>query len=367
VLRRLVSRSLDPDYAKKTLLLAEISVERTPRAGRIWCDAQAGPFAGRDLRSRSITFPDLHAWHIPNALVTDQYFVHDARNLYCDSSILVSGTPLQNASRACETFADEFARVDPQPVIEDHAAEQGLVLHNEGGGTWGHYLVQIFPKVLLFCARFPDGKVIVPTYYARGNSNFSQMFDAYGISRDRLIGVDIGKTYRFGEVILLDFPYSFTDVAVHPAALALLDCFAHESVPEAPPRGAYVERLPGSQRATANQAEVTAILAAAGIPATTIGNRSVVEQAALWQNHDLVVGTLGSDLSNIVFARPGSRVLVLSPDWFGDGFFYNLAIARGVGWYEIRCGRMGEPAQPQRNSSFGVDVELLRTVLAGLS
>ena len=175
-MRRLVSRWFDPDFARKTLLVPAMTATRAPPAGRIWHDADARPSFGRDAQPRTIPFADLHAWHIPDALVTDQFLVHDAHNLYCDSSILVSGASAETAAEACQKLADRFAAIPPQLVVEDHASEMALVLHNEGGGTWGHYLVQIFPKVMLFCERFPAGKVILPDTYAKGGSSFSRLF-----------------------------------------------------------------------------------------------------------------------------------------------------------------------------------------------
>jgi capsular polysaccharide biosynthesis protein len=365
-LRRLVTRLLDPDFTRKTLIVPQVTVTRNAMPGRVWHDAHANAANQRAFLPQTITFPDLYAWHIPDALVSQQCIVHDDRNIYCDSSILVSSASAQTVEQICRNFVSRFLGLPAAPIIDTYSGEQALVLHNEGGGTWGHYLVQIFPKVLIFCERYPDARVIVPDVYATGNSSFSQMFDLYGIPRSRLIGVDGQHSYRFGEVVLLDFPYSFDRGAAHPLALELLDRFDHTNPPDLTPRGAYAERLAHSDRAVVNRGEIADELALADIPAMTMGDRSVRAQAAMWHDHDLVVGTLGSDLTNIVFARPGSRVLVMSPDWFGDSFFYNLAMARGVGWHEIRCGRMGERKDPVRASSFHVDPEMLRRALAVL-
>ncbi len=97
------------------------------------------------------------------------------------------------------------------------------------------------------------------------------------------------------------------------------------------------------------------------------GEISLAEQIDLWQRHDLVIATLGSDLSNMVFARPGTRVLVLAPHWFGDAFFFELAVATGIQWYEIRCGEMAERNHAlEHHSSFNVDAVLLESILATL-
>lgn len=90
-------------------------------------------------------------------------------------------------------------------------------------------------------------------------------------------------------------------------------------------------------------------------------------QIDLWQSYDLVIAALGSDLTSMVYARRGTRVLALSPHWFGDCFFFELSVAAGVGWYELRCGDMAERDEGAvRFSSFNIDVDLLDSALAWL-
>jgi capsular polysaccharide biosynthesis protein len=90
-------------------------------------------------------------------------------------------------------------------------------------------------------------------------------------------------------------------------------------------------------------------------------------QIELWRSHDLLIATLGSDLTNMVYARRGTRVLVLAPHWFGDGFFFELSVAAGVRWHELRCGEMtSRDEEAERFSSFAVDVKLLDFILTSL-
>ena len=90
-------------------------------------------------------------------------------------------------------------------------------------------------------------------------------------------------------------------------------------------------------------------------------------QIDLWRSYDLLIATLGSDLATMVFARRGTRVLALSPYWFGDGFFFELSVAASLRWYELRCGEMAARDEgAQRFSSFNIDVDLLDSALAWL-
>lgn len=315
---------------------------------------------GRSPDPIGVSFPALRAWHLDNVLITNEFVVHDERHLYIDSSIVCTGPAEDGWADIVARFTAAIDRAEMTDTVIDEVV---LVMHNEGGGTWGHYLVQNFPKVLLFRRAFPNGRIAVPRYYATGDSNYSRLFDLFGVPRDCLVGLDYGRTVRVREAVLIDFAWNFPLGVPHPIALELL-----ASAPAAIPMpldesGIFIARTGKGSRAVANQGEVYEVLARRGIALRELGATSVQHQSAIWQQGIPMVGILGSDFANIVFAPPGAQVLTLSPAWFGDRFFYNLAAARGVVWNELFCGRMGERVDPIRFSSFFVDIEKLNAVL----
>jgi hypothetical protein len=131
--------------------------------------------------------------------------------------------------------------------------------------------------------------------------------------------------------------------------------------------GIAIERS-SEWRRIANQAACDAVLHDHAVARRRLGSAALAEQIGAWRGERFFVATLGSDLANMVFGRPGTRVLALSPDWFGDTFFYNLAVAKAMQWNELRCGELDVPHPKTRHlSSFKVDPALLDVMLSTLA
>lgn len=370
---RPVTRFLEPDYTRRTCLLPATDVTRTPILGTVLYDDATTWRPIREYRRSRVSFPEIYAYHVERPILSDEFIVHRGRELFIDSSIHTADKKGENAPEIAERFTTILDSLPVADVSDAYADEVALVLHNEGGGTWGHYVVQNFPRVLLFRQHFPCGKIVAPVPHThRQHSNFARMFEVYGIPPDHLLPVERGTSYRFRELVLMDFLYDFPRQMPHPYIIDALSHFAGASLyartPTGTARGVFVTRAEGrGMRAIANQSELDPVLVARGLAKRQLGAVTLQEQVACWQSHDLIVSTLGSDLTNIVFGRAGSRILSLSPDWFGDMFFYNLAVAKGMQWNELRCGTIVEEVEERHRSSFRVDPDLLDTMLATLA
>jgi capsular polysaccharide biosynthesis protein len=369
---RPASRFIDPDYTRKTRLLDATSVTRTPVLGTVLYDDSAIWRPVREYRRIHAAFPDVYAYHIDNPILSDEFIVHRDTTIFIDSSIHTADKKGQNALQIADRFSHALRAMPVAAPSEEYADDSALVLHNEGGGTWGHYVVQNFPKVLLFRQHFPAGKVVVPRPHTdRQHSNFARLFDVYGIPQDHLIPVDRHTSYRFRELILIDFMFDFPKQVAHPFTIDALAAFAdstlHAEAQTVAKQAVFVARSEDRHmRAIANQTELDPVLDKYGVPTRSLGAETVQQQIQAWQNSKLVISTLGSDLTNIIFGREGTRVLSLSPDWFGDMFFYNLAVAKRMQWNELRCGTLVEQAEVPHLSSFRVDPDLMDTMLETL-
>ena len=206
-------------------------------------------------------------------------------------------------------------------VDQRYADVSAMVFHNEGGGTWGHFIVQNLPRALLYLAKFPNAKIVLPSYHALADAtNFNRSLVQLGVPQDRLLPVDPLGSYQFGELILVDFLYDIPKQIAHPLALEFLAAPAAPTDAPDEDRSMFVTRLPVYGRLIDNVAEVSAVASNHGVKTVLLGEQHFDAQRAAWQNSDLVVSTLGSDLTNIVFGKEGTRILALSPDWFGDKF-----------------------------------------------
>jgi capsular polysaccharide biosynthesis protein len=99
-----------------------------------------------------------------------------------------------------------------------------------------------------------------------------------------------------------------------------------------PPPGRHNLRLYIARRQTrrvANQAELEAFLRARGFDTHNLENLSVDQQIDLFAQAEWVVAPHGAELGNLLFCRPGTKVLELAPD---SGF---------KPYYSYICNKLG--------------------------
>ena len=365
---RATSKFVDDEYAAKSVVVPPTIEVREPLPGRLWHDKTSGPGIEREFAAREIQFAATVARCIEHPLLAREMMLFDEHRMYLDTSIELAyspGSALPTVARRC---AEAIASSAAAPFDEQFRDDTVLISHHEGGHTWGHYLAQSVPRMLLFLEAFPAGKVAVPTWHAEGAPGFGEALAFYNIPPERVVPIDAATVYRFKQAVLLDFLFNFEATAPHPKMLPLLrSLLPGNNAAPAANAAAFIKRRADASRAIGNERAVDELMARHGIQVFGPDELPLQAQIDLWQSHDLLIATLGSDLTNMVYARPGTRVLVLSPHWFGDSFFFELSAAVGVRWYELRCGEMvARDAMEERHSSFNVDVELLDSVLRAL-
>lgn len=361
-----VSKFIDPEYTPKKILIPATSEIRKPLPGNLWHDKACRNKVRRRKGARNIEFAGIAARNIDSPLLIDEMFLLDSDRLYLDTSIELHYLEKSGLGGVLERSATAIRASAHAAVDARYRDDVLLISHHEGGGTWGHYLIQSIPRMLTFLDHFPSGKIVIPMYQAEGVNGFGEALACYGISHERLAPVDRGVVYAMKQAVLLDFLFNFEIGTPHPKVLPLLrSVLPVEARLSSAHRRAFIKRRADAQRAIGNHQAVDAVMKRRGIDIYGPDELPLAEQIAIWQNHDLIVATLGSDLANIVYARPGTQVLVLSPHWFGDGFFFELSVAAGVRWHELRCGEMTwRNAEEERFSAFNVDTGLLDSILS---
>jgi len=96
----------------------------------------------------------------------------------------------------------------------------------------------------------------------------------------------------------------------------------------------YISRPKGVRRGIANEAELLPLLEEAGYTVSTMEGMSVAAQAQLLARADVLISPHGGALTNMVFCRPGIRVVEL----FGRHvypFYYGLAQMCGHDYYTV--------------------------------
>jgi len=94
----------------------------------------------------------------------------------------------------------------------------------------------------------------------------------------------------------------------------------------------YVSRLGSLKRVLVNEAELEQHLAARGFTIVKPEALSVREQVALFHQADVIVAPAGAALANVLFCRPGTKVVELQPSNFTGVWVRNIALLVGVDW-----------------------------------
>lgn len=169
------------------------------------------------------------------------------------------------------------------------------------------------------------------------------------------------------EVERLVVPWRMADgFFPHPDLQAFLDGL----VPEMPfnpdlPRRIWIDRRGSERRRLENEAQLIGLLEGAGVVPVTLEGMSLVEQAALFRQAELVVAPHGAGLTNLVFGRAPCAVVELVMDRYQHAAFRRLAGLAGLDYDCVPGVALpGQEAAWEHDLRWGVSPQLLQPVVA---
>ncbi len=151
---------------------------------------------------------------------------------------------------------------------------------------------------------------------------------------------------------------------VHPAALRPFQAWRERlgPLPDGP-KSIYVSRQDSGQRLLVNEPAVIEMVTAAGFQVVSLTGMPVAEQVQLFAGARRVIGPHGAGLTNLVFCRPGARVLELHMDGYVQWAFRRLAGLAGL-QYGCVIGTTNEAWHDWAHlNSWTIDIDQLRSVL----
>lgn len=98
------------------------------------------------------------------------------------------------------------------------------------------------------------------------------------------------------------------------------------------PRHLYISRHGATRRALLNEPELEAALSARGYAIVRPESLSVRELIALFHHADSIVAPSGAALANMLFCKPGARIIEIQSDEDEDPWTRDLAALTGVDW-----------------------------------
>ncbi|WP_309118204.1 glycosyltransferase family 61 protein [Paenibacillus sp.] len=268
-----------------------------------------------------------------------------------------------------------FQKPDLPPVA--YTADNVAVLTYVFYDNYYHWLAEVLARIhLLDRSGVRVDKYIFNDF---GTAGFhAETLAALGIGEDRIIRSRNGMHLQAERLIvpslemysLLPYVPNFPPKwAIRYLRSKLMDSDLAASSGSGGRERLYISRGDARLRNVANEAEVAEMLSSYGFKAVTLGRMTVAEQVRAFATAEAIVAPHGAGLANLVFCRPGTRLLEFySPNYVNPLYWY-LSNQVGVRYFYLigQGDRLpigsGAVDVGYRVESITVDIEELEAML----
>ena len=213
----------------------------------------------------------------------------------------------------------------PKQRIEGQVA----VLNARYSHNYFHWLIEILPRA----ASLRRAGITADYYLVDCLSPFQQSaLAALGIERRQLIQPHCKLLLEADELVVPSFP---SPDCLREFGRMMLAGLGADG-PVTAPRRIFISRRRTGTRTLANELQLDQLLHAHGFETHSMEDYPLAKQARLVREAEIVVATHGAGLANLVFARPGMRVIEIVP-----------------------AGRFNYACYPKRTRFFGLHHQLV--------
>ncbi len=215
----------------------------------------------------------------------------------------------------------------------------------------GHWLLDGLLRlaVLEESGAAADAKLILPSAKRR----YAEMAEALGYGSERYAGLD-GGHWEVEHLLVPSFlgPSGF----IRPWACRWLRNRVGVENRKKGKRRLWVSRSRAKWRKILNEDEVAALLRKHGFEPVQLEDLSFSQQVKLFADAEIVAGPEGANMSNLIFAPRGIRVLEMHPPRYVNPMFYSIASALEMEYFYL----VGETPPQARGPGNAVDLDNYR-------
>ena len=204
-----------------------------------------------------------------------------------------------------------------------------LVLASTGGDTYFHWMTDVLPRVGLarragYDPASFDWVLVNSLIHPFQRESLHQL----GIHANRCLAFHKKElVYEMEEAVLPSLP-GVPGVVPPESVDFLRNAFPTGKTPRG--RKIFIGRGEAKHRPLIHEKEIWAQLQKRGYDSVDCGKMSVQEQAEVFGSAEVVVGAHGAALTNLVFCRPGTRVVELFSPAYVNPCYRDLCIAAGL-------------------------------------
>jgi Glycosyltransferase 61 len=294
--------------------------------------------------------------HFKTSIAVKRFLINNAKVYPNTTLIEVNGLRLIDAF---QITGDREVRLNDNTILindnnqlilrrgfEKLKIDKAIHLLDSGGHNYFHFLIELFPKLLMlkeFASDYKGYPVLVNESYRQIN-NFKFVLDKAGY--DNLVFVSPGHIIEVGELIyvnkLWNEPFNLKrgrflidDVVYHDYMFHLFNAYIKSLNVKNAHSKDYSKKImltrPNDNLRKYNDKEIEAIALAKGFEIVDTGKLSFMEQFSLFRNADYIIGPTGASWTNLIFCKPGTKALCWMVDLWGDvPIFSTLAFKMDV-------------------------------------
>jgi hypothetical protein len=294
------------------------------------------------VRFRSVLPASVETYRIPAGLPPAFRSEHAfaTRNVYRMRDVIVgipTGVCLSKEHIFLESYGNAFRWFDCNPTgarpweLSEYPLVKPLPVEGPvtclGAAPYGHVLIQEIPRLLHALEENSELSVVTRLDAPRYMSDLLHLLQRKNVIKGRVVGLAKGLYHVADYTFTSDEEDSgfFRSESVRMLRKYLgEDVAARRPLATPTPNRVYVSRR-RSDRSFTNEAEIEAMLSQKGFAIVFTQDLDMADEIALFQQADTIVAPHGAGLTNLVWIKPGTRVVeILSPGMISD-FFVRLA------------------------------------------
>jgi capsular polysaccharide biosynthesis protein len=232
----------------------------------------------------------------------------------------------------------------------------------EASGNYYHWLLDLVPRVLLLKHAAQNFSNYDALLLNGSRANYErEILAALGVPPEKIRYVDSRERFQIASAV---FPSMDINVIAPWKVHGLRDLpFSGKQNQH---RRLYLSRARAAVRRIANENEISEVLRHRNFEIVEAENLSWREQANLFAGASVIVAPHGAALANIVFCKPGTRVVEISTRaGYGD-WYWQLAAVAGLSYEVLEAQRSGSFSGPYENADMIVSRENLERLLESL-
>jgi capsular polysaccharide biosynthesis protein len=253
-----------------------------------------------------------------------------------------------------------FPDIDPD-AAPAHVFETAVHVSKRGSDNYGHFLVEVLPRLVINAGGYPPDAPILLNERSRPFAR--PILEEAGIDPGRVIWIG-------DEPVVVKQLYWPTRTTFHrlvnsPHVFPFLRRLGQQITADqtGTRRRLFVSRRDARTRQLLNDNAAFEELEFLGFERFAPGHAPFTEQVRTFAGADFVVAVGGAALTNMVFMPPGGTVVMIGPATMAGYFFWDLATHCGHEFI-VLWGENAEPSAAGKNPDFRIDVAALGNVVA---